>query len=269
MGPAVGRRRDRPSPLDGVQGAPRHGSRAPPAARGSAAIRVAVPGRSPAHGHQALRALLRPGHAVTGDRSKDGALDGARGSGMSSSTPSSMTTPAWPTSSCIADERAETVTGVRRARPRLVPATASRAKRLMTDNAWSYTKNQSLRELLARHEHPPPAARGPTGPGPTARSNASTRRWPRMGIRHHLPLTAPPQPKPCHTGSSTTTAQTPQLTRRPATDQPRSQPPWARQLGGGVQRHGGARRAPSAPSRRSYRPRGNRWRAGCCPRGWS
>ena len=37
-------------------------------------------------------------------------------------------------------------------------------------------------------------------------------------------------PQRCHTGSSTTTTQTTQLTRRPTADQPRSQPPWAGQL---------------------------------------
>ena len=34
----------------------------------------------------------------------------------------------------------------------------------MTDNAWAYTKNRSLRELLAAARHPPPDARPPRRP---------------------------------------------------------------------------------------------------------
>ena len=41
----------------------------PAAARAGQQLRVALPRRSAAHGHKRVRALLRPGHRVTGDRS--------------------------------------------------------------------------------------------------------------------------------------------------------------------------------------------------------
>ena len=74
------------------------------------------------------------------------------------------------------DERATTVTGfVERALSFFAERGIS-ARRLMTDNAFTYTRNRSLRELLARcgTRHSLPA---PTDRGRTARSNASTRRW--------------------------------------------------------------------------------------------
>ena len=49
------------------------------------------------------------------------------------------------------DERADTVTAFVERALAWFPAHGITAARLMTDNAWDYTKNRSLRELLASH----------------------------------------------------------------------------------------------------------------------
>ncbi len=49
------------------------------------------------------------------------------------------------------DERAQTVTGFVERALAYFAEQGFGAKRLMTDNAWSYIRNRSLRELLARH----------------------------------------------------------------------------------------------------------------------
>ena len=73
--------------------------RARAAARAGQSVRVAVPGRPAAHGRLTLRALRRPGHAMTGDRRSTTPTSSAA-TATSTPTRSSTTTPAWPTSSC-------------------------------------------------------------------------------------------------------------------------------------------------------------------------
>ena len=88
-------------------------------------------------------------------------------------------------------------------------------KRLMTDNGFSYVKNRSLRELLAHHEINHLTTK-PYRP----RTNGKVERFHQTMAREWAATLARPlQP-------DTTT----QLTRRPAPDQPRSQPPWVGQL---------------------------------------
>src|SRR5262245_54569908 len=75
------------------------------------------------------------------------------------------------------DETAAAVTGfVARALADFAARGIS-VRRLMTDNAFAYVKNRSLRELLAAQASAisPP---GPTDPAPTGRWSASTRPWP-------------------------------------------------------------------------------------------
>ena len=71
---------------------------------------------------------------------------------MTSRTRSSMTTRAWPTWSCTATS----ALGLsRRSSTRALDWFAAQGidvKRLMSDNAWSYTRNRSLRELLIARE---------------------------------------------------------------------------------------------------------------------
>jgi hypothetical protein len=104
------------------------------------------------------------------------------------------------------------------------------AKRLMTDNGFSYVKNRSLRELLRPARRPPPHNR--TLPATHQRQGRTLppNDGARMGVRTRLPLTSTNATRRCHTGSTTTTAQAPQLARRPAPNQPRSQRPWVGQL---------------------------------------
>jgi transposase InsO family protein len=89
----------------------------------------------------------RPGHAITGDRTSTGAEKRARvGYDYAHAIVDDHSRFAY--AELLEDERAETVTSfVERA----LSAFAARgivARRLMTDNAWTYTKNRALRALL-------------------------------------------------------------------------------------------------------------------------
>ena len=209
LGAAAGRRRDRLCALDGLEGAAAGGDlAAAEAAEGAGQqLRVALPRRPAAHGHQPLRALpaarpprhRRPLAAVAPlDASRDPA------SATTSHTRSSTTTPGSPSSSSTTTRKRHTVTGFVERALAFFAEHGIIAKRLMTDNGFSYVKNRSLAELLASTASAtsPPS---PTGPAPTARSSASTRRWrangPTASPTAHLD-TATPR---CHTGSTTTT----------------------------------------------------------------
>jgi hypothetical protein len=103
-------------------------------------------------------------------------------------------------------------------------------KRLMTDNGFSYVKNRSLRELLAREgirhitTQPLPAAHQRQGRALPPDDG------PRVGLRARLPLTPRPQPGAATLARPLQPPKTTQLTRRPTPDQPRSQRPWVGQL---------------------------------------
>ena len=79
------------------------------------------------------------------------------------------------------DETAATVTGFVERALAFYESHGISAQRLMTDNAFTYVKNRTLRELLATLAASRTAAPSPTGPAPTARSSASTRPWPANG----------------------------------------------------------------------------------------
>jgi transposase InsO family protein len=78
----------------------------------------------------------------------------------------------------------------------------------MTDGAWSYTHNRSLRELFARgirHIITPPYT--PRWNGKVERFHQTMEReW---GPRACATATAKPETKHCHTGSATTTSADP------------------------------------------------------------
>ena len=94
----------------------------------------------------------RPGHAVTGDRSRRG-RDWMRpetrvGTDYAHAIADDHSRLAYV--ELHNDERATTVTGfVERALACHLPRHGVHTKRLMTDNAFSYTKNRSLQDLLA------------------------------------------------------------------------------------------------------------------------
>jgi len=96
--------------------------------------------------------FLRPGHRVTGDRSQS-----LRGRSVETRVGYDYAHAIVDDHSRLAyvelhgDEKAQTVTGFVGRALAFFAEQGITAKRLMTDNAWSYTHNNSLRELLARH----------------------------------------------------------------------------------------------------------------------
>jgi transposase InsO family protein len=103
------------------------------------------------------------------------------------------------------------------------------ARRLMTDNAFSYVKNRSLGELLeqrsVRHLRTQPYR---------PRTNGKVERFhqtngARVGLRTCLSLAPSPQPRFSTRARLLQRAQAAQLGRRPTADQPRSQRMWAGQ----------------------------------------
>jgi transposase InsO family protein len=91
-----------------------------------------------------------PGHAVTGDRFRSGAEKRARvGYEFVHSTVDDHSRLAY--SELHRDERAQTVVGFLERALAFYAAHGIEVKRLRSDNAWCYTKNRTLAELLARH----------------------------------------------------------------------------------------------------------------------
>ena len=96
--------------------------------------------------------FLRPGHRVTGDRSQR-----LRGRRVETSVGYDHAHAIVDDHSRLAyvelheDEKATTVTGFVERALAFFAEHGIVAKRLMTDNAFTYVKNRSLRELLARH----------------------------------------------------------------------------------------------------------------------
>ena len=175
----------------------------------------------------------RPGHAVTGDRSSARAVDDPTTRvGYDYCTRSSTTTRAWPTSSSTPTSGRHR-RRLRRAGARLLRRPRRSApRRLMTDNAFAYVKNRSLRELLAADRGP--AHHHPALPAPHQRQGRALQPddGARVGLRPGLPLPPPSRPRPATLAPPLQPTQAPQLTRRPAADQPRSQRPWVGQLAG-------------------------------------
>jgi transposase InsO family protein len=92
----------------------------------------------------------RPGHAVTGDRKRSAADRRARvGYDYAHAIVDDHARFAY--AEVLDDERAQTVTGFLERALAALEAEGVQARRLMTDNAWVYTKNRSLRELLTQH----------------------------------------------------------------------------------------------------------------------
>jgi transposase InsO family protein len=91
----------------------------------------------------------RPGHALTGDRTSTGA-DRRAGVGYDHAHAIVDDHSRLAYAELLADEQAQTVTAFLERALAVFSAHGIQARRLMTDNAWTYTKNRSLRELLAR-----------------------------------------------------------------------------------------------------------------------
>jgi len=171
--------------------------------------------------------FLRPGHAVTGVRDKTFAEKQARcGHEHAHTIVDDHSRLAY--SELHPDQRADTVTAFVGRALDWFSALGVQPQRIMTDNAWAYTHNRSLARLLAQHGIRHLRIR-PHTPAPTAGRAFPPDHEPRMGLRRHLPR--PPRPRPALPyWLDDYNRQTTQLTRWPATHQPRSQPMWAGQL---------------------------------------
>jgi transposase len=160
----------------------------------------------------------RPGHAVTGDRSHPGRHwmrpETRVGYDHAHAIVDDHSRLAYV--ELHDDEKAQTVTDFTERALAFFAAYNITAKRLLTDNGLSYVRNRSLRELLTAHQIRHLSPPSPTGPAPTARSSASTKRWnangPKASPTAHIDTATPH----CHTGSSTTTPTDP--TARSETD---------------------------------------------------
>jgi transposase InsO family protein len=92
-----------------------------------------------------------PGHAVTGDRHRSGSDRRERvGYELAHSVIDDHSRLAY--TELHRDERAETVVAFLERALAFFAAHGIRPKRLQTDNAWTYTHNRALAQLLARHE---------------------------------------------------------------------------------------------------------------------
>ena len=94
--------------------------------------------------------FLRPGHAVTGNRTKSGAEKRAGwGYEYAHTIVDDHSRVAY--TELHPDQRAATVTGFVGRALAWYHTLGIQPQRLMTDNAWAYTHNRSLRELLGQH----------------------------------------------------------------------------------------------------------------------
>jgi transposase InsO family protein len=96
-----------------------------------------------------LARFERPGHAVTGDRSRTSAeVEHRVGYDVAHTVVDDHSRLAY--AELLPDARATTVTAFAERALAFFERHGISAKRLMTDNAWSYTRNRSLRDLLER-----------------------------------------------------------------------------------------------------------------------
>ena len=172
----------------------------------------------------------RPGHAVTGDRSSTAAEKKARvGYDFAHAIVDDHSRLGY--AELLADCRATTVTAFTERALGFFAAHGIEAKRLMTDNHWSYTRNRSLRELLADRGDPTPA----DAETPPANQRQGRALPPDdgagMGLRPALPQLSTPRDRTATLAPLLQPAQTTQLPRRATANQPRSQRLWAGQLG--------------------------------------
>jgi transposase InsO family protein len=93
----------------------------------------------------------RPGHALTGDRSKTATETRARvGYDYAHAVVDDHSRLAY--AELLPDERADTVAAFTERALAFYTRHGIRAKRVMTDNAWSYTRSRALAQLLAHHQ---------------------------------------------------------------------------------------------------------------------
>jgi transposase InsO family protein len=97
-----------------------------------------------------LARFEEPGHAVTGDRTSSAAKKRRKvGYDVVHAIVDDHSRLAY--AEVLPDAKASTVTGFVTRALAVFATQGIRPRRLMSDNAWSYTKNRSLRELLEKH----------------------------------------------------------------------------------------------------------------------
>ena len=140
----------------------------------------------------------RPGHKVTGDRHRTGAEKRMRvGWEFCHSMIDDHSRLAY--TEIHADEKAATVVDFVQRALAFFAAHAITARRLQTDNAWTYTRNRGLRDLLASTASD--IARSPRArPSATARSSATSRPSPANGPTDSATATQTPVPPRCPSG---------------------------------------------------------------------
>ena len=164
----------------------------------------------------------RPGHRVTGDRSSQ---DRQHRDGIDIVHAIVDDHSRLAYAEIHSDQQASTVTAFLERALAFYRSHGITARRLMTDNAWQYT----------RSPRPSAPARAPPDPAPDhtalpATHQRQSRALPpndgaRMGLRPHLPIPPRPRTRPATLAPALQPHQTTQLNRRPTTDQPRSQRP--------------------------------------------
>ena len=130
--------------------------------------------------------FLRPGHAVTGVRDKTAAEKRAKwGYEYAHSIVDDHSRVVY--TELHPDERATTVTGFVSRALDWYRALGVQPRRLMTDNAWAYTKNASLRRLLAENEirHIRIRPHTPRTNGKVERFHQTMSREWAYGVRYH------------------------------------------------------------------------------------
>ena len=130
--------------------------------------------------------FLRPGHAVTGDRTRTSAERSARwGYEYAHTIVDDHSRVAY--TELHPDERADTVTGFVTRALAWYATLGIQPRRIMTDNAWAYAKNQSLRRQLhtrgIRHLLIPP--RHPQVNGKVERFHQTMSREWAYGVTYH------------------------------------------------------------------------------------
>ena len=230
LGAAFGRRRDRLRALDGLEVLRRNGL-----SRRAAAVKEAANGYEwPCPGdllHMDTSRYARfrqPGHRVTGDRSHTSGgwmrPETRVGYDFAHAVVDDHSRLAYV--ELHADEKATTVTAFVEHALAFFAQHGIVARRLMTDNGYSYVKNRTLRELLTsrgiRHLTTKPYR--PRTNGKVERFHQTMAREWAYGLAYQL--TQPPQRRPATLARPLQHTPTTQLDRRPTPDQPRSQRPW-------------------------------------------
>lgn len=160
--------------------------------------------------------FTRPGHAVTGDRTRTGAEKRERvGTEFAHSVIDDHTRIAY--TELHSDERAPTVTAFLARALAFYRGLGIEPRRVQTDNHYSYVKNRSLAELLARESISHHTIR-PRNPAPQRQDRAlPTDPRTRMGARHELPLLNRSSPSPATLARALQPNAQPQRNRPPIT----------------------------------------------------